>query len=114
LEAQPLTSERTDRGPATRSRNVYLAVLIFCALLAIMARVNDRSEVDDSTLAAAVRGNLAALPTQDPPLISIEVQNGTVWLNGMVVSISQKSEAEKATGRVKGVTTIVNNLQVQR
>ncbi len=44
----------------------------------------------------------------------VETQGGVVTLRGTVSSSGEKSEAEKAAGRVPGVTSVVNDLQVQQ
>jgi len=45
--------------------------------------------------------------------IDVEVRDGAVTLRGKVAEASQKEKAERLTKRVKGVTSVVNQLQVE-
>ena len=45
--------------------------------------------------------------------IDVDTQGGVVTLRGTVSSAGQKTEAERAAGRVPGVTSVVNDLQVR-
>jgi len=47
------------------------------------------------------------------PAISSSVKNGVVTLSGVVTSADLKTSAEKAAAAVKGISKVVNNIDVQ-
>jgi len=61
---------------------------------------------------AAVYEELDIDPLIDPADVEVEVQDGSVLLNGTVPSLEQRSEATAAAWRVDGVTQVENLLDV--
>jgi osmotically-inducible protein OsmY len=43
----------------------------------------------------------------------VDTDNATVYLNGTVETVEQKVRAEELAREVRGVKTVVNNLQIQ-
>jgi hyperosmotically inducible periplasmic protein len=70
--------------------------------------------IDDKTILASVKSKLVAEKLSNLSKIDVDVTNGTVYLNGAVESAEQKTRAEQLAQSVKGVKSVVNNLQVRR
>jgi hyperosmotically inducible protein len=70
--------------------------------------------IDDKTILASVKSKLVAEKPSNLTKIDVDVTNGTVYLNGAVESAEQKTRAEQLAQSVKGVKSVVNNLQVRR
>jgi osmotically-inducible protein OsmY len=66
----------------------------------------------DDRLKKAVLAELAWEPSIEAAHIGVMAENGTVTLTGNVESYGQKHAAEMATGRVKGVKAIAEELKV--
>lgn len=67
----------------------------------------------DDQLKSAVLAELIWEPTINPAHIGVTAANGTVTLTGTVDSYAQKQAAETATGRVKGVKAIAEEIEVK-
>jgi osmotically-inducible protein OsmY len=52
-------------------------------------------------------------PKIDSTAIAVFVEDGIVTLRGTVGSFRQKVEAERAAGRIRGVTLVVNDLEIK-
>ena len=70
--------------------------------------------IDDKTILASVKTKLVAEKPSNLTKVDVDVTNGTVYLNGAVESAEQKARAEQLAQSVKGVKSVVNNLQVRR
>jgi len=69
--------------------------------------------VDDSTITAKVKTNLAQDPKVSASDVSVKTYKGVVDLSGFVDSQSQISEAKLVAGQVNGVKSVHNNLIVK-
>ena len=67
----------------------------------------------DSQLQQAVIDELGWEPSVDAAHIGVSVHDGVVTLNGHVETYWQKSAAEKATARVKGVKAVAEEIHVK-
>ena len=67
----------------------------------------------DSQLKSAVLAELIWEPTINSAHIGVTAANGTITLTGTVDSYAQKQTAETATGRVKGVKAIAEEIDVK-
>jgi osmotically-inducible protein OsmY len=70
--------------------------------------------IDDKTLLASVKSKLVADKASNLTRVHVDVNNGTVYLTGNVESAEQKARAERIANEVKGVRSVVNNLQIQK
>jgi hyperosmotically inducible protein len=70
--------------------------------------------IDDKTILASVKTKLVAEKPSNLTKVDVDVTNGTVYLTGAVESAEQKMRAEQLAQSVKGVKSVVNNLQVRR
>ncbi len=67
----------------------------------------------DDKLQKAVLAELKWEPSITAAHIGVTAENGTVTLTGHVQSYSQKHAAEMPTGRVKGVKSIAEEIEVR-
>jgi hyperosmotically inducible periplasmic protein len=70
--------------------------------------------IDDGTITASVKSKLVADKASNMTRVNVDTNNATVYLNGTVETPEQKARAEQLAWQVKGVKSVVNNLQVQR
>ena len=68
--------------------------------------------VDDATISATVKTNLAAERAATLTRIDVDTNEGVVYLNGVVDSAAMKQRAAEIARQVSGVKQVVNNLQV--
>jgi osmotically-inducible protein OsmY len=94
----------------------FLAVLVCISLMGCAATTGKTAgkNVDDATVTASVKSQLVMDKAANLTRVDVDTNNGVVYLNGTVDSSAQKGRAEELARRVKGVTKVVNNLQVAR
>jgi hyperosmotically inducible protein len=68
--------------------------------------------IDDTTITASVKTNLASERAVTLTKIDVDTDNGVVYLNGVVDSAAMKQRATEIARQVSGVTKVVNNLQI--
>ena len=98
-------------------KSVAVFLVIFGVLAAGCGSTTGRSigeNIDDKTILASVKTKLVAEKPSNLTRVDVDVTNGTVYLNGSVDSAEQKTRAEQLAQSVKGVKSVVNNLQVKR
>jgi len=88
---------------------LMLTMLTGCSLA---GRTVD-SFVDDKTLTAAVKLNMAAVHPSALKRVNVDVYENTVYLSGFVERPIEKSDAEIAARRTEGVKQVVNDLVVR-
>ncbi|MDP9170923.1 MAG: BON domain-containing protein [Acidobacteriota bacterium] len=79
------------------------------AMVSVMAGAKP---VSDDYINDSVRQKLAADQVVKGGAIEVEVREGAVILKGSVQDPKQKSKAERIARKVKGVKTVVNNIQI--
>ena len=100
----------------------WKSVAVFLVILGVLAAGCRSSgtgrtmgqDIDDKTILASVKGKLVADKPSNLTRVNVDVTNGTVYLSGNVESAEQKVRAERLAHDVKGVRSVVNNLQVKR
>jgi hyperosmotically inducible periplasmic protein len=70
------------------------------------------SDADDAT-SARVKAALAAAQLEGGPQITVATFNGGVELDGVVYSQEDKTRAGTVAGTTRGVTTVLNHLEVR-
>jgi len=70
--------------------------------------------IPDDLINDQVRLKLANDPDVKGGALKVDVKLGVVTLNGQVDTQSQKDKATKLAKRVKGVKSVVNNIEVKR
>lgn len=99
-------------------RNV-LCLLILTYLLMTVGGCSAGLGHDDNVssvnerIAAEVKLALVKEPNLNAAPIDITVNNSVVTLNGFVEEESQRQQAAQAANRVKGVESIINNIQIK-
>jgi hyperosmotically inducible protein len=108
------------RGRAATFNAHSLALILVAALatLAAACAATPTSEstggyVDDSTITAKVKTDLAQDSKVSSNDVSVETYKGVVDLSGFVNSQSERSEAGIVAGQVSGVKSVHNNLIVK-
>jgi hyperosmotically inducible protein len=69
--------------------------------------------IDDATITASVKSKLVADKASNLTRVNVDTTNGVVQLNGSVDTAALKARAEQLAREARGVTRVVNNLQVQ-
>jgi hyperosmotically inducible periplasmic protein len=69
--------------------------------------------VDDTAITVAVKARFVEDALVDASSIRVETLKGTVMLSGFAKSTAEKSMAETLTWKVKGVTSVKNELAVR-
>jgi hypothetical protein len=101
--------------------NVRFLEILFLAVLATLATAcaatstqeSTGGYIDDSTITAKVKTNLAQDAKVSSTDINVKTYKGVVDLSGFVNSQSQISEAGLVAAQVSGVTSVHNNLIVK-
>ena len=101
-----------------RNLGKSLALALMLSLVGAQAAMTaDKSEeakqhVVDAAITTAVKAKLAADKIKTLVRVSVDTDKGVVTLTGTVESASQKKRAEEVARGVKGVSKVVNNLQI--
>jgi osmotically-inducible protein OsmY len=90
-------------------RFLSLTVVLVLLLTPLLAQ---KGPVTDDTITDQVLVKLANDPDLGGVKFDISVHQGAVTLKGKVRTDKQKSKAERVTKKVKGVTSVVNQLVV--
>jgi hyperosmotically inducible periplasmic protein len=69
--------------------------------------------VDDTAITVAVKARFVEDALVDASSIRVETLKGTVMLSGFAKSTTEKTMAETLTWKVKGVTSVKNELAVR-
>ena len=99
-----------------RSLEVFLLAVVATLAVACAATPTQESTggyIDDSTITAKIKTNLAQDNKVSPMDIHVKTYKGVVELSGFVNSESEISEAELVAGQVSGVRSVHNNLLVK-
>jgi osmotically-inducible protein OsmY len=101
-----------------RNLGKSLALALLLSLVGAQAAMTaDKSEkveqfVDDAAITTAVKAKLAADKVKTLVRVSVDTVGGVVTLTGTVESAKQKKHAQEVARGVKGVSKVVNNLQI--
>jgi hyperosmotically inducible protein len=116
-----VTNDAADKAGARRNLMrlartiaVLLMILVATGACQTMTGKTAGETVDDATITASVKSKLVADKASNLTRVDVDTQNGVVHLNGSVETAEQKSRAEQLARESRGVTRVVNNLQVQR
>lgn len=100
-------------------RNLYqvvsalvLSLLLTSGCTALTGKTAGNN-IDDATVTASVKTNLAAEKVDTLTRIDVDTTEGIVSLNGVVESVAMRQHAAEIAQRTAGVRSAVNNLQVQ-
>jgi osmotically-inducible protein OsmY len=88
-------------------------VAVFVLMLALVAGAWGASKPpDDNFIYDSVRERLASDVVVKGGAIDLDVKDGVVTLKGRVQEAKQKAKAESIAKKVKGVKSVINNLQI--
>jgi len=94
-----------------------LSVLVLATVLfgcQAMTGKTAGQNIDDAAITASVKSQLVADKASNLVRVDVDTNQGVVYLNGTVESPEQKVRAEELARRVRGVSGVVNNLQIAR
>ena len=91
-------------------KRVVTAVLLLLAL--VVSTLAADKPTDDNYIYDSVREKLASDSVVKGGAIDVDVKDGVVTLKGKVQEARQKSKAESLAKKVKGVKSVVNQLQI--
>lgn len=89
-------------------------VLLSAIFLSPLAAWAASKPISDDFLVDTIRQKLAADSVVKGGAIDVEVKDGAVTLKGKVEEEKQKSKAEKIAKGVKGVKSVVNQIEIGR
>jgi len=69
--------------------------------------------IDDSAITTAVKARFVEDKTVDAAAISVETMKGTVMLSGFAKNSTEKANAETLAMKVKGVTSVKNEIAIR-
>jgi len=91
---------------------VILATSLTAGCVALTGKTAGRN-IDDATITASVKTNLAQQRMDTLTKIGVHTNNGVVSLNGVVDSVEMKQRAAEVARQTAGVKDVENNLQIQ-
>jgi hyperosmotically inducible protein len=88
--------------------------LVTCAtLLALLVPASAQKKQDDATLYDMVKMRLANDPDIKGGNLDVDVKNGVVTVKGRVSKEQARAKVDKVAKKVKGVTSVVNQVKVE-
>lgn len=96
-------------------RAVSVALLLVVAVSGCRALTGSSlgQNIDDTTITTTVKARLAAEKAVTLTRVSVETQQGVVYLTGFVESAALRDRAGEIARKVDGVRDVVNNVRVQ-
>jgi hyperosmotically inducible protein len=91
-------------------KRVVTALVLLLTLVVSTLAAN--KPIDDNYIYDSVREKLASDSVVKGGAIDVDVKDGVVTLKGKVTEAKQKSKAENLAKKVKGVKSVINQLQV--
>lgn len=90
----------------------FLSIAVVLALFIAPLCAQKKGPITDDTITDQVMVKLANDPDIGGIKFEVTVKSGEVTLKGKVRTDKQKAKAEKVAKKVKGVTTVVNQLVI--
>lgn len=90
---------------------LLLIALVLFQSVAIAAK--KPAQITDDTITDQVRLKLTSDPDVKGGALQVDVKGGVVTLSGGVELPKQRDKAEKLAHKVKGVTSVVNKIEVK-
>ena len=92
---------------------VRLFALFVALLLAAGVCLAADKQVSDDSISDHVRLRLASDPDVKGGALAVDVKEGVVTIAGIVETPHQKDKAAKLAKKVKGVKSVVNNIEIK-
>jgi hyperosmotically inducible protein len=97
----------------TRFLSIGILAFVLASGCAALTGKTAGTNVDDASITASVKTNLAAERGMHTlTAVDVDTNRGVVSLNGVVDSPAAKQRAAEIARQTSGVTQVVNNLQV--
>ena len=96
---------------AAKAGRFLVAVALLAGLTACASTQSTETQLDDAGIKTEVMARIAADPDTNPFEIDVDVNEGVVYLQGVVDDREDRAEAERLARRVSGVTRVVNNIR---
>ncbi len=93
------------------TNRLVLALLV--PQVAIVSAYAGAKALSDDYISDSVTTKLAGDTVVRGGAVKVDVKDGAVTLSGKVMEPRQKSKAEKIARKVKGVKSVVNNIQIE-
>lgn len=107
-----MNARRSTAGMPTKLTVTALCMAFLMAAGSVCAKKSASEELSDNAIALAVEHELLLDEAVSSHLVDVEAIDGIVTLDGMVSNILARDRAVELAGTVKGVRSIVNELQV--
>jgi len=88
-------------------------VMILAAMIALMLPLAAQKKMDDGMLYDQVRMRLANDPDIKGGNLGVDVKDGVVTVTGRVDKERARAKIEKVAKKVKGVSSVVNQVKVE-
>ncbi len=95
-----------------KHKRVLATLALLLTFVMTTPAANKQTPPNDNYISDSVREKLAADAVVKGGAIEVDVKDGVVTLRGKVHDTKQKSKAEALAKKVKGVKTVVNNIQI--
>src|SRR5262249_31632589 len=94
---------------------MYKTVLALIAVLflQIVCFAKDPVPVTDDTITDQVMLKITSDPVVKGGALKVDVKQGVVTLSGSVEQAKQRDKAEKVARKVRGVKSVVNNIEIK-
>ena len=90
---------------------LILATLLLMQVVCLAAK--QAPPVTDDTITDQVRLKITSDPVVKGGALEVSVKNGVVTLSGAVEQSKQRDKAEKLARKVRGVKSVVNQIQIK-
>src|SRR5688500_16961589 len=88
-------------------------VLVVAAILLVLGGCATFDPLEDTRIESEVKARLVAEKDANLTRLGVVSREGAVTLSGTVVSSEQRSRAEALAGGVRGVSRVVNRVEVR-
>src|SRR5437016_1179481 len=95
-----------------KAKRSLVVVITLLALAAFTVGCNQLGVRTDAQIAADVQSKINSDPSLSTKQITVQSGNGVVTLTGVVSNDTERSVAANDAAQVRGVKTVVDNLQV--
>ena len=88
-------------------------LVVLATMLALLIPASAQKKQDDATLYDMVKMRLANDPDIKGGNLDVDVKNGVVTVKGRVSKEQARAKVDKVAKKVKGVTSVVNQVKVE-
>src|SRR5262245_6351273 len=88
-------------------------LLVTLLLMQTVCFAQKKAPMTDDTITDQVMLKITSDPVVKGGALKVDVKNGVVTLSGSVEQPKQRDRAEKLTRKIKGVKSVVNEIQIK-